>query len=160
MVKSTVEWLKTVYGTGTAATPKQFYATFLRTTPNALPSLSDDDISAIKSTMTERPPYEADIPLKELAKTSYPKLIISGKRQRERQGLALVKICDILEKENLARNESQSREQHTTHSSVIPSSSTTCCENSSTPHRDTNNQPNVGRLIWPRSLLNCREVPD
>lgn len=94
-----MEWLKTVYGKGTTATPQQLYATFLRTTPNALPPLSDDDISAIKSSMTERPPYEPDIPLKEMAKTSYPKLVISGKRQREGQGPALVKICDILEKE-------------------------------------------------------------
>ncbi len=101
VVESTVQWLAAVYAEGAKATPRQFYANFTRTDLNALPPLSDDDIRAIRSSMTERPPFEAEIPLNELASATFPKLIVSGGRERpvQSQGRALMKVCDVLEHE-------------------------------------------------------------
>lgn len=103
VVREAVDWLKTLYATGKESTPQQFYAAFTRTEITSLPSFSEDDLRAIRSSMTERPPYEADIPLTELSKTTFPKLVVSGKRERQGQGPALIKVCDVLERELKAR---------------------------------------------------------
>lgn len=103
IVREAVDWLKTIYAIGGKSTPQQFYAAFTRTDVTSLPSFSEDDLRAIRSSMTERPPYEADIPLTKLAKTTFPKLVVSGKRERQGQGPALLKVCDVLERELHAR---------------------------------------------------------
>jgi pimeloyl-ACP methyl ester carboxylesterase len=46
----------------------------------------------IRATMAERPPWEADIPLDELAPTPFPKLVISGAHNP-----AFDAVCDVLE---------------------------------------------------------------
>jgi pimeloyl-ACP methyl ester carboxylesterase len=97
VVESAKQHYAAAYATGTHSTPQQFYANFIGTDPNSLPSLSEEDISAIRSSMTERPPWEADIPLEEITQTTFPKLVVSGGRQRTPRRMAFVKICDILE---------------------------------------------------------------
>jgi pimeloyl-ACP methyl ester carboxylesterase len=99
LVESAMQHYAAVYATGTSATPHQFYANFTGRDPTKLPSLSEDDIRAIRSTMTERPPWEADIALEEMVHTTYPKLVVSGGRQRNPRQMAFVKICDILERQ-------------------------------------------------------------
>lgn len=47
---------------------------------------------SIRATMAERPPWEADIPLEELAATDFPKLAISGAHHE-----AFDAVCDVLE---------------------------------------------------------------
>jgi pimeloyl-ACP methyl ester carboxylesterase len=46
----------------------------------------------IRATMAERPPWEAEIPLYELAATPFPKLVISGEHNP-----AFDAVCDVLE---------------------------------------------------------------
>ena len=47
---------------------------------------------AIRATMAERDPWEAEIPLDELAATPFPKLVISGAHDP-----AFDAVCDVLE---------------------------------------------------------------
>jgi pimeloyl-ACP methyl ester carboxylesterase len=47
----------------------------------------------IRATMAERPPWEAQIPLDELAATAFPKLVISGRHHP-----AFDAVCDVLER--------------------------------------------------------------
>jgi pimeloyl-ACP methyl ester carboxylesterase len=103
VVENAMQYYASVYATGTRSTPQQFYASFIGSDLNSLPSLSEDDTRAIRSSMTERPPWEADIPLEEIAQTTYPKLVVSGGRQRNPRGMAFAKICDILEKQLTAQ---------------------------------------------------------
>lgn len=98
VVESAMQHYASVYATGTRSTPQQFYASFIGSDLNSIPSLSEDDIRAIRSSMTERPPWEGHIPIEEIAQTTYPKLVISGGQQRNPRETAFVKICDILEK--------------------------------------------------------------
>ena len=46
----------------------------------------------IRATMAERPPWEAEIPLDELAATPFPKLVVSGGHNA-----AFDAVCDVLE---------------------------------------------------------------
>jgi hypothetical protein len=63
---------------------------------------SDKDLKGIRTTMTERPPWEADVPLETLARAAFPKLVVSGGRQKAPAlaqafgGAALNAICDAL----------------------------------------------------------------
>jgi pimeloyl-ACP methyl ester carboxylesterase len=99
VVAGAIQHYGAIYETGMKSTPQQFYASFTGRNLNTIPSLSEDDTRAIRSSMTERPPWEADIPLEEIVQSSYPKLVVSGGRQRNSRGMAFVKICDILEKD-------------------------------------------------------------
>lgn len=103
VVATAIEEARTVMETGTKTTPQQFYANFMGTTVDRLPPLSEKDLRAIRSSMTERPPYEAVIPMEEIARASYTKLVVSGQRQRKGRGEAFIKICDTLERKLGAR---------------------------------------------------------
>jgi pimeloyl-ACP methyl ester carboxylesterase len=55
---------------------------------------------SIRATMNERPPWEAEIPLAELAASEFPKLVISGAHHP-----AFDAVCDVLEERLPARRE-------------------------------------------------------
>jgi pimeloyl-ACP methyl ester carboxylesterase len=58
-----------------------------------LPSeLAPEVEQVIRATMAERPPWEAQIPLAELAATAFPKLVISGAHDP-----AFDAVCDVLQ---------------------------------------------------------------
>lgn len=70
--------------------------------PDAPFALSDEDRNilawlpgrqGVEAAMHERPPWEAEIPLALLARTAFPKLIVSGTSSR-----ALDAVCDVLER--------------------------------------------------------------
>ena len=76
--------------------PRAFAAGFLGIVGSSaqLPDeLPRELAQAIRATMAERPPWEARIPLDELAATAFPKLVISGGHQP-----AFDAVCDVLEK--------------------------------------------------------------
>jgi pimeloyl-ACP methyl ester carboxylesterase len=54
--------------------------------------LSPEAEQSIRALMAERPPWEAEIPLDQLAATSFPKLVISGGHSP-----AFDVVCDVLE---------------------------------------------------------------
>jgi hypothetical protein len=62
-------------------------------------------LEAARSSWQDRPPSEAEIPLGELARTSFPKLVVRGgwakapRAARERGGTIFTRICEILEQE-------------------------------------------------------------
>ncbi len=87
-------------------TPEEFYAGFLRAwglTPPRFFKPSEKEVGAIRTSMRERPPWEALIPLEKLASASFPKLIVSGgwstapTKAREIGGMAFRAVCDVLE---------------------------------------------------------------
>jgi pimeloyl-ACP methyl ester carboxylesterase len=75
--------------------PREFAAGFLAivgssaAVPEELPPKVEQ---SIRATMAERPPWEAEIPLDELAATRFPKLVISGAHHA-----AFDAVCDVLE---------------------------------------------------------------
>jgi pimeloyl-ACP methyl ester carboxylesterase len=75
--------------------PRAFAAGFLELVgsnarlPDPLPPELEQ---VIRATMAERPPWEARIPLDELAATAFPKLVISGAHHP-----AFDAVCDVLE---------------------------------------------------------------
>ena len=48
----------------------------------------------IRAAMAERPPWEAEIPLRELAAAPFPKLVVSGAHSA-----AFDAVCDVLQRE-------------------------------------------------------------
>jgi pimeloyl-ACP methyl ester carboxylesterase len=54
--------------------------------------LSPEEEQGIRALMAERPPWEAEIPLDELAAAPFPKLVISGGHS-----VAFEAVCDVLE---------------------------------------------------------------
>jgi pimeloyl-ACP methyl ester carboxylesterase len=75
--------------------PREFAAGFLGLVgssaelPDPLPPEAEQ---SIRATMAERSPLEAELPLDELAATSFPKLVISGAHHP-----AFDAVCDVLE---------------------------------------------------------------
>jgi pimeloyl-ACP methyl ester carboxylesterase len=65
--------------------------------PDPLPAEVEQ---SIRATMAERPPWEAEIPLDELAASEFPKLVISGAHHP-----AFDAVCDVLEERLPARRE-------------------------------------------------------
>jgi pimeloyl-ACP methyl ester carboxylesterase len=75
--------------------PRAFAAGFLALvgSETRLPDrLSPSLEQGIRATMVERPPWEAEIPLGELAAAPFPKLVVSGAHH-----LAFDAVCDVLE---------------------------------------------------------------
>jgi len=75
--------------------PRAFAAGFLELVGSAarLPDeLPPEQEQIVRATMAERPPWEARIPLDELAATAFPKLVISGAHHP-----AFDAVCDMLE---------------------------------------------------------------
>lgn len=89
-----------------ASDPPTLFADFLEAWGLKRPSakrLERQDPRALASSATERPPWEATIPLDELATARFPKLIVSGEwdearpEARELAGRAFAAVCDVLE---------------------------------------------------------------
>jgi pimeloyl-ACP methyl ester carboxylesterase len=75
--------------------PRAFAAGFLEIVGSSaqLPDeLTLEQEQVIRATMAERPPWEAQIPLDELAATPFPKLVVSGAHHP-----AFDAVCDMLE---------------------------------------------------------------
>jgi len=75
--------------------PRAFAEGFLAAVGSAVPlpeSLPPQLEQGIRASMAERPPWEAEIPLDELAATVFPKLVISGAHHP-----AFDAVCDVLE---------------------------------------------------------------
>jgi pimeloyl-ACP methyl ester carboxylesterase len=73
--------------------PEAFLRTFLRLLGSSLPaaSLSPALLQGARALMVERGPWEAQIPLDELAATRFPKLVVSGAHSP-----AFDAVCDVL----------------------------------------------------------------
>lgn len=89
-----------------ATDPATLFADFLEAWGLKRPSakrLERQDPRALASSATERPPWEARIPLDELAEAPFPKLVVSGDwdearpEARELAGRAFAAVCDVLE---------------------------------------------------------------
>jgi pimeloyl-ACP methyl ester carboxylesterase len=86
--------------------PAEYRLRFLRAfgfDPSEEP-LEGADLEAARSSMTERTPDEAQIPLDQLAAAPFPKLVVRGawdiapQQARERAGHAFGAVCDVLER--------------------------------------------------------------
>jgi pimeloyl-ACP methyl ester carboxylesterase len=86
-----------LYASAARDDPERFLRQFLRAVgsefepPSPLPPELEQGARALA---VERGPWEADIPLAELAATTYPKLVVSGAHLE-----AFDTICDVLERE-------------------------------------------------------------
>ncbi len=86
-----------LYAHGRTDDPEAFLRRFLSAVgssydpPSPLPPELEQGARAL---MVERGPWEAEIPLYELARTSFPKLVVSGAHHA-----AFDTICDVLERE-------------------------------------------------------------
>lgn len=76
--------------------PKEYLAFFLPLVGSRLPTgeLSPELEQGTRAAMAERPPNEAEIPLRALRAAPYPKLVISGAHNA-----AFDAVCDVLERE-------------------------------------------------------------
>jgi pimeloyl-ACP methyl ester carboxylesterase len=75
--------------------PRAFAAGFLDLVGSSArlpPELSAEQEQIVRATMAERPPWEAQLPLDELAATPFPKLVVSGAHHP-----AFDAVCDVLE---------------------------------------------------------------
>lgn len=85
--------------------PSEYRSLFLRSFgfPAQPTTLSGRNLEAARSSMLERPPWEAEIPLDTLAATNIPTLLIRGDwcpapdSARDRAGAAFHAVCDVLE---------------------------------------------------------------
>jgi pimeloyl-ACP methyl ester carboxylesterase len=92
-------------GAEQAQDPADYRMRFLRSFgfPADRQELEGPALTAARASWRERHPYEADIPLDELARASYPKLVVRGAwdvappTARERAGAVFGSICDVLE---------------------------------------------------------------
>jgi pimeloyl-ACP methyl ester carboxylesterase len=74
--------------------PSAFLAAFLRSVGSPVPeSFSRALLQGARTLMVERPPWEADPPLDELARAPFPKLVVSGGHSP-----AFDAVCDVLER--------------------------------------------------------------
>jgi len=88
-----------------ASDPEDYRARFLRAFGFSVGNerLKMDVFKAAQSSWIERPPWEATIPLDELAAAEFPKLVIRGAwdvapaAARDRAGRAFGAVCDVLE---------------------------------------------------------------
>jgi pimeloyl-ACP methyl ester carboxylesterase len=95
-----------------ASDPEDYRARFLRAFgfPVGNERLKMKAFSAAQSSWIERPPWEATIPLDELADADFPKLVVRGAwdaaptEARERTGHAFGSVCDVLEERLGARS--------------------------------------------------------
>ena len=87
-----------------ASDAEDYHARFLAAFgfPPPRERLSRESLSAALSSWAERPPWEAEIPLDELAETSFPKLVVRGvwdqapEEARRRGAAAFAAVCDVL----------------------------------------------------------------
>jgi pimeloyl-ACP methyl ester carboxylesterase len=87
-----------------ASDPEDYRMRFLQAFgfPRVNERLKMDAFSAAQSSWIERPPWEAEIPLDELADADFPKLVVRGAwdaappEARDRGGRAFGSVCDVL----------------------------------------------------------------
>jgi pimeloyl-ACP methyl ester carboxylesterase len=92
-------------GAEQAEDPADYRMRFLRSFgfPASREELAGPALAAAHASWGERHPYEADIPLDDLERTSFPKLVVRGAwdnvppSARERAGTVFGSICDVLE---------------------------------------------------------------
>jgi pimeloyl-ACP methyl ester carboxylesterase len=75
--------LRRVFADAPSLTPSEFWVQFVEaggTTVIEAPMLSEEEVAAIRATMSERPFWEADIPTEALAAARFPKLVCTGGR--------------------------------------------------------------------------------
>lgn len=88
-----------------AADPPDYRMRFLRSFgfPAEREDLEGTAFAAARSSWRERQPWEAEVPLDELARAPFPKLVVRGAwdnvpgEARERGGAVFASICDVLE---------------------------------------------------------------
>ena len=93
-VEAIVERLERIFTQG-PRDPREFLVAFLAAVGSSAvvpDELSPEQEGSVRATMVERAPWEAVIPLDELAATAFPKLVISGAHQP-----AFDAVCDVLE---------------------------------------------------------------
>lgn len=104
-VEDLIERITQHYATQQHAPPAEFQAGFLRAwnlNASPAPQLSALEERAIRSSMGERFPWEAEIPFDALAALPRPKLVIAGAwntappAARETAGAAFRAVCDVL----------------------------------------------------------------
>jgi pimeloyl-ACP methyl ester carboxylesterase len=104
-VEGLIERITQHYATQQHVPPAEFQAGFLRAwnlTASPAPQLSALEERAIRSSMGERFPWEAEIPFDALAALPCPKLVIAGAwntappAARETAGAAFRAVCDVL----------------------------------------------------------------
>ena len=67
--------------------------------------LEGRDLEAARSSWQERPPNEADVPLRDLARAPFPKLVVRGgwdeapQAAQDRAGTIFRRICEVLERQ-------------------------------------------------------------
>ena len=91
--------------------PSEYRSLFLRAFgfPSEPTPLSGRNLEAARSSMSERPPWEAEIPLDTLAAAAIPVLLVRGDwcpapdSARARAGAAFHAVCDVLEERLGAR---------------------------------------------------------
>jgi len=108
-VEELIGGLKRVYAAAASLTPAEFVIRFLETLGYRRgvdmpehPELTRDTIRAATATMTERPPWQAEIPLEALASPPHPVLVVSGRWDNLASGeqalgrRAFGAVCDTL----------------------------------------------------------------
>jgi len=104
-VEELVRRLRAVYPAPPDTDPDRFYADFCAAFGLERPDpgmLTPEDEHSIRASMGERPSWEAELPLAELAAAPYPKLVVSGNwddtppEARELGGAAMNAVCDAL----------------------------------------------------------------
>ncbi len=113
-VENFIGRLKSVYANAGEMSPEEYWIGFLRALGfenSPLPKFTEKELRGIRATMTERPPWEATIPIDKLVSASFPKLIVSGDwgnvppMAKKTGGAALHAVCDVLEDRLTARRE-------------------------------------------------------
>jgi pimeloyl-ACP methyl ester carboxylesterase len=82
-VKRYTQRLVRVFADAQSLTPIEFWVQFVEaggTTVTEAPMLSEEEVAAIRATMSERPFWEAEIPTEALAAARFPKLVCTGGR--------------------------------------------------------------------------------
>lgn len=99
------------YAKAGTSTPQESWAGFLeafgfpRPGPESLSNMTERELKGVKTSMTERPPWEADIPMQQLRRRGFPILAVSGgwrnapELARSIAGAAFNKVCDVIESE-------------------------------------------------------------
>ncbi len=104
-VEELIAELSRVYSSRQSMTPTDYYRAFLGAMGLSLPAeldLTPDDLRAIQSDITERPPWEARVPLDALRRAHIPILVVRGTWDKapvlaqQRAGLAFAAVCEVL----------------------------------------------------------------
>jgi pimeloyl-ACP methyl ester carboxylesterase len=93
-VERLIEAVASVYASAKQMTPAEFKAAFDKAVGfvHDPRHLSKEELMGVRTMMTERPPWEANIELEKLKQASFPRLILSGKWNG-----AFEAVCDVLE---------------------------------------------------------------